>query len=90
MSSKKFRITKDAFLKYLLSEKEEESFWDKKLIKELMEHDHIVHLSTHKIFEAEESLPGHLFKAFFSKEELEECEDMQDIPISEIALVKKL
>lgn len=84
--NKRFKITKDAFINWLISDADDFEYWSKRFIKEL-KRDHVLAITTTVIFNERESLPGHLFTKYFDEAELFSGIEDEEIPIQDIELV---
>lgn len=87
-TTKRFKITKKAFLNYIFFDQDDKEYWGNRFMEDL-KRDGMIKETVNKIFSEKDSLPAHLFYAQLTEEEAIELE-YDEIPISEITLVNIL
>ena len=87
MPKKRFKISKETFLDWLVSEEDDTIYWGKRFIKDLRENGHI-YLSVKAMLDTQESLPAFLFDDQLTEEEKGSFDYIDGIPIAEIALLR--
>lgn len=82
MPTRKYQITKQGFLAWLISDVDDVKYWGDRFIKDLKT-DNKIAVTVHELFHERETLPGWLFRNQVENEE----ELYEDIPIKDIDLI---